>query len=56
MLRHPFVSNYVYVEYVAFILPGVVYALLHNEELHNLYSSPSIIRMLKSRMIRSADI
>jgi hypothetical protein len=23
---------------------------LHTEELHNLYSSPSIIRMLKSRM------
>jgi hypothetical protein len=22
---------------------------LHNEELHNLYSSPSVIRMLKSR-------
>jgi hypothetical protein len=25
---------------------------LHNEELHNLYSSPSIIRMIKSRRIR----
>jgi hypothetical protein len=24
---------------------------LHNEELHNLYSSPSIIRMMKSSMI-----
>jgi hypothetical protein len=24
---------------------------LHNEELHNLYSSPSIIRMIKSRYI-----
>jgi hypothetical protein len=23
---------------------------LHNEELHNLYSSPSIITMIKSRM------
>jgi hypothetical protein len=23
---------------------------LHNEELHNLYSSPSIIRMIKPRM------
>jgi hypothetical protein len=23
---------------------------LHNEELHNLYSSPRIIRMIKSRM------
>jgi hypothetical protein len=22
---------------------------LHNEELHNLYSSPSVIRMIKSR-------
>jgi hypothetical protein len=27
---------------------------LHNEELHNLYSSPSIIRMMKSRSIRWA--
>jgi hypothetical protein len=27
---------------------------LHNEELHNLYPSPSIIRMLKSRGIRLA--
>jgi hypothetical protein len=24
---------------------------LHNEDLHNLYSSPSIIRMIKSRRI-----
>jgi hypothetical protein len=24
---------------------------LHNEELHNLYSSPSIIKMIKSRKI-----
>jgi hypothetical protein len=27
---------------------------LHNEELHNLYSSPRIIRMAKSRRIRWA--
>jgi hypothetical protein len=27
---------------------------LHNEELHNLYSSPSIIRMTKSRRMRWA--
>jgi hypothetical protein len=25
---------------------------LHNEELHNLYSSPNIIRMIKSRSMR----
>jgi hypothetical protein len=25
---------------------------LHNEELHNLYSSPSIIRMIKARRMR----
>jgi hypothetical protein len=25
---------------------------LHSEELHNLYSSPSIIRMIKSRRMR----
>jgi hypothetical protein len=27
---------------------------LHNEELHNLYSPPSIFRMIKSRKMRSA--
>jgi hypothetical protein len=27
---------------------------LHNEELHNLYSSPSIIRMIKSRRMKWA--
>jgi hypothetical protein len=27
---------------------------LHNEELHNLYSSPSIIRMTKQKRMRSA--
>jgi hypothetical protein len=27
---------------------------LHNEELHNLYSSPSIIRIIKSRSVRWA--
>jgi hypothetical protein len=27
---------------------------LHNEELHNLYSSPSIIRMIKSRRMTRA--
>jgi hypothetical protein len=27
---------------------------LHNGELHNLYSSPSIIRMMKSRKMRWA--
>jgi hypothetical protein len=27
----------------------------HNEELHNLYSSPSIIRIIKSRMMRWAE-
>jgi hypothetical protein len=25
---------------------------LHNEELHNLYASPNIIRLMKSRRIR----
>jgi hypothetical protein len=28
--------------------------MLHNEELHNLYSSPNIIRIIKSRRIRWA--
>jgi hypothetical protein len=27
---------------------------LHSEELHNLYSSPNIIRMIKSRRMRAA--
>jgi hypothetical protein len=27
---------------------------LHNEELHNLYSSPSIIRIIKTRKMRWA--
>jgi hypothetical protein len=27
---------------------------LHNEELHNLYSSPSIIRIMKSKRVRWA--
>jgi hypothetical protein len=27
---------------------------LHNEELHNLYSSPSLIRIIKSRRMRCA--
>jgi hypothetical protein len=27
---------------------------LHNEELHNLYSGPSTIRMMKSRRMRCA--
>jgi hypothetical protein len=29
---------------------------LHNEELHNLYSSPSITRMIKSRWMRWAGM
>jgi hypothetical protein len=29
---------------------------LHNEELHNLYSSPSIIRMIKSRRIHTQRV
>jgi hypothetical protein len=28
--------------------------ILHNKELHNLYSSPSIIRIIKSRRMRWA--
>jgi hypothetical protein len=29
--------------------------VLHNEELHNLYSSPNIIRMIESRRMRWAE-
>jgi hypothetical protein len=32
----------------------VLWRKLHNEELHNLYSSPSIIRIIKSRKMRWA--
>jgi hypothetical protein len=28
---------------------------LHNEELHNLYSSPNIIRMIKSKRLRDGQ-
>jgi hypothetical protein len=28
---------------------------LHNDELHNLYSSPSIVRVIKSRRMRWAE-
>jgi hypothetical protein len=41
--------------YLCFILTDEVaggWRKLHNEELHNLYSSPSIIRMIKSRRMR----
>jgi hypothetical protein len=31
-----------------------VWRTLHNEELHNLYCSPSIIRIIKSRRMRLA--
>jgi hypothetical protein len=29
---------------------------MHNEELHNLYSSPNITRMIKSRRMRWQDM
>jgi hypothetical protein len=32
----------------------ILYRKLHNEELHNLYSSPIITRMIKSRTMRWA--
>jgi len=28
---------------------------LHNEELHNLYASPNVISVIRSRMIREAE-
>jgi hypothetical protein len=34
------------------MVPSESWRKLHNEELHNLYSSPSIIRMIKSRRMR----
>jgi hypothetical protein len=35
-------------------LSVVIAVKLHNEELHNLYSSPNIIRMIKLRRMRWA--
>jgi hypothetical protein len=32
----------------------IIWRKLHNEELHRLYSAPSIIRMIKSRRMRWA--
>jgi hypothetical protein len=29
---------------------------LHNEELHNLYTSPNVIRVIKSRRMKWADV
>jgi hypothetical protein len=31
-----------------------VWRIPHNEELHNVYSSPSVIRMIKSKRMRRA--
>jgi len=33
-----------------------VWSKLHNEELNELYSSPSIVRVIKSRIIRWAEM
>jgi hypothetical protein len=44
--------------YKTIILPAVLYGgewrKLHNEEFHNLYPSPDIIRQIKSRRMRWA--
>jgi hypothetical protein len=32
-----------------------VWGKLHNEELHDLYSSPTIVRVIKSRIIRWSE-
>jgi hypothetical protein len=36
------------------VMPVYFSVLLHNEELHNLYSSPDIIRQIKSRRMKWA--
>jgi hypothetical protein len=43
-----------YGNYLGSFLSTIETSLLHNEELHNFYSSPSIIRMIKSRRMRWA--
>jgi hypothetical protein len=40
--------------YFECILKNIVFMGAHNEELHNLYSSSNIIRMVKSRRMRQA--
>jgi hypothetical protein len=46
--------------YILHTLPSIIYEVtrdwrkLHNEEIHNLYSSPDIIKRLKSRRMRWA--
>jgi hypothetical protein len=42
------------VGYSKMLLASRGWRKLHNEELHNLYSSPSVIRMIKSRRLRWA--
>jgi hypothetical protein len=44
----------VYTDSSSIILFSILNNKLHNEELHNLYSSPSIIKMIKSRSMRWA--
>jgi hypothetical protein len=53
------VIGYAYIEQVIwnvsnFLTRWLLSLKLHNEELHNLYSSPSIIRIIKSGRIRLA--
>ena len=37
-----------------FLLPAGEYCFIHNEELNDLYSSPNIVRVIKSRRLRWA--
>jgi hypothetical protein len=39
---------------LGYLLTLLVYAYIHHEELRNLYSSPNMIRMIKSRRMRWA--
>jgi hypothetical protein len=55
VLQWKFVVNFLFARYTLY--EYVIYrSTLNNEELHNLYSSPSIIRTIKSRRMRWAGM
>jgi hypothetical protein len=51
---HNIAEGYVIQDYITFQDLDMMVRKLQNEEVHNFYSSPSVIRMMKSRRIRWA--